>query len=93
MHTEIKTVCRDKQASELYLDMAEKELSDLGFKRTVTNILRVLMKKMDNMQEQIGNGNSKEGCKRNDRNEECLGVHITRLDTAKKRIKEWKKYQ
>lgn len=45
------------------------------------------------MQEQIGNGNSKDGCKRNERNEECLGVHITRLDTAKKRINEWKKHQ
>lgn len=35
------------------------ELSDKKFKITMTNTLRVLMRKLDNMQEELGNVNRK----------------------------------
>lgn len=45
-----------EQAPELELDMTGMlELSDQELKITMMNMLRALMEKVDNMQEQIGN--------------------------------------
>lgn len=41
------------------------ELSDLEFKTTMINMLRALVDEADSMQEQMGNGSSKDESKRN----------------------------
>lgn len=58
---------KTKQASELYLDMTQiLELSDKEFKITMSNMVRALSGKLDNMQEEMGNvSEKKETLKKN----------------------------
>lgn len=69
------------------------ELSDWEFKKTIINMLRALMDRVNNMQEQMGNvsrdGNPKNQkeilqIKNTNRNEKCLDGLISSLDTGKK---------
>ena len=89
------------EETEPDLDMARMlELSVQEFKTTVVNMLRVLMKKVDNMEEQTGNVSREMEIPRKNQ-EEMLGIKdtkiemknafdgfISRLDTTEERISE-----